>query len=156
MSDRDGAGETDRTERSEADHSETEPDEPDDVGPQGETNVLGEPLEPCCLDPATGAKRDGYCRSLRRDPGRHEVCAVVTQEFLEFSQRRGNDLITPRPSLSFPGLSDGDRWCLCVPRWLEAVEAGVAPPVDLAATNESVLDEIEMATLREYAVQERE
>ena len=114
-------------------------------------NVYGEPLEPCCRDPATGALRDGFCQALERDPGRHEVCAVVTREFLEFSQRRGNDLITPRRSLDFPGLEDGDRWCLCVPRWAEAVEAGVAPPVDLAATNEAVLDEIELETLEAHA-----
>jgi uncharacterized protein (DUF2237 family) len=79
------------------------------------------------------------------------VCAVVTDEFLEFSRRRGNDLVTPREHLDFPGLSDGDRWCLCVPRWVEAVEAGVAPPVVLAATNEAVLDEIDRETLEAYA-----
>ncbi|MFB6243208.1 MAG: DUF2237 family protein [Halobaculum sp.] len=114
-------------------------------------NVDGEPLEPCCEDPATGALRDGHCRALDRDPGRHEVCAVVTEEFLQFSRRRGNDLITPRAHLDFPGLSDGDRWCLCVPRWIEAHEAGVAPPVVLEATNEAVLDEIDRETLEAYA-----
>lgn len=114
-------------------------------------NVYGDPLEPCSKDPETGALRDGYCRSLARDPGRHEVCAVVTREFLEFSQRRGNDLITPRSALDFPGLEDGDRWCLCVPRWIEAHEAGVAPPVVLEATNEDVLDEIDVETLESYA-----
>ncbi|MEZ3142297.1 DUF2237 family protein [Halobaculum sp. MBLA0143] len=122
----------------------------DDAAP-ADRNVFGEPLEPCCTDPATGALRDGHCRALERDPGRHEVCAVVTEEFLEFSQRRGNDLITPREHLDFPGLSDGDRWCLCVPRWVEAREAGVAPPVVLAATNEDVLDEIDRETLDAYA-----
>ncbi len=114
-------------------------------------NVYGDALEPCCREPATGALRDGFCRSLERDPGRHEVCAVVTREFLEFSQRRGNDLITPRRSLDFPGLEDGDRWCLCVPRWEEAREAGVAPPVDLRATNETVLDTIDLETLEAHA-----
>lgn len=117
-------------------------------------NVYGEPLEPCCREPATGALRDGFCRALERDPGRHEVCAVVTREFLEFSQRRGNDLITPRRSLGFPGLEDGDRWCLCVPRWEEAREAGVAPPVDLQATNEAVLDTIDLETLEAHAYDE--
>jgi hypothetical protein len=111
----------------------------------------GDPLEPCCTDPATGALRDGFCRKLDRDPGRHELCAVVTDEFLTFSQKRGNDLVTPREHLDFPGLSDGDRWCLCVPRWVEAREAGVAPPVVLEATNEAVLDEIDRETLEAYA-----
>lgn len=130
-----------------ADADRTDGDDPSD------RNVFGEPLQPCCTDPATGALRDGFCRSLDGDPGRHEVCAVVTEEFLEFSRRRGNDLITPREHLEFPGLSDGDRWCLCVPRWIEAHEAGVAPPVALAATNEAVLDEIDRETLEAYAVE---
>jgi hypothetical protein len=114
-------------------------------------NVLGEPLAPCSHDPATGVRRDGHCRDLRRDPGRHEVCAVMTAEFLSFTRRRGNDLETPRPDLSFPGLDPGDRWCVCLPRWLEAREAGVAPPVVLAATNGAVLDSVSLSTLREHA-----
>ena len=117
-----------------------------------ERNVLGEPLEPCSYDPETGYLRDGHCRHLRRDPGRHEVCAALTEAFLGFSKARGNDLVTPRPDLGFPGLSPGDRWCLCLPRWLEAREAGVAPPVDLAATNEAVLEEVSLETLRDYAL----
>ena len=116
-----------------------------------ERNVRGEPLDPCSTDPETGYLRDGHCRHLRRDPGRHEVCAVVTDEFLSFSRAQGNDLVTPRPDLGFPGLEPGDRWCLCLPRWLEARAAGVAPPVVLAATTEGVLDEVELATLREHA-----
>ena len=116
-----------------------------------ERNVLGDPLEPCSTDPETGYLRDGHCRHLRRDPGRHEVCAVVTEEFLAFSRSRGNDLVTPRPELSFPGLEPGDRWCLCLPRWLEARDAGVAPAVVLAATTEGVLDEVDLATLRAHA-----
>ena len=115
-----------------------------------ERNVLGDPLEPC--SPETGYLRDGHCRHLRRDPGRHEVCAVVTDEFLSFSAARGNDLVTPRPELSFPGLEPGDRWCLCLPRWLEAREGGVAPPVVLEATTEGVLDEVSLDTLRSHAV----
>lgn len=118
-----------------------------------ERNVLGDPLEPCGTDPETGFLRDGHCRHLRRDPGRHEVCAVVTDEFLSFSKRQGNDLVTPRPGLEFPGLEPGDRWCLCLPRWLEAREAGVAPPVVLAATTEGVLDEVRLNTLRAYAAE---
>lgn len=119
---------------------------------EGEQNVLGEPLEPCSTDPETGYLRDGHCRHLRRDPGRHEVCAVVTEAFLSFSTTRGNDLVTPREELGFPGLEPGDRWCLCLPRWLEAREAGVAPPVVLAATTAGVLDEVSRETLREHAV----
>ncbi|MFB6119182.1 DUF2237 family protein [Halosegnis sp.] len=118
-----------------------------------EENLLGEPLEPCSHEPTTGFKRDGHCRHLRRDPGRHEVCAVLTEAFLEFSKRRGNDLTTPRPALNFPGLEPGDRWCLCVPRWAEAQEAGVAPPVVLAATNAAVLDTLDRATLEAHAVE---
>jgi len=116
-----------------------------------ERNVLGDPLEPCSHDPETGALRDGHCRHLARDPGRHEVCAAVTEEFLAFSRANGNDLVTPRPDLDFPGLEPGDRWCLCLPRWEEAREAGVAPPVVLAATNEAVLEDVSLAVLREHA-----
>jgi uncharacterized protein (DUF2237 family) len=115
-----------------------------------ERNVLGDLLEPCGRDPVTGYLRDGHCRHLRRDPGRHEVCAVLTEAFLQFSKARGNDLVTPRPELDFPGLEPGDRWCLCLPRWEEAREAGAAPPVVLEATSEGVLDTLSVETLREY------
>ncbi|QSG06166.1 DUF2237 family protein [Halapricum desulfuricans] len=114
-------------------------------------NVLGTSLQTCSTDPTTGYLRDGDCTALQRDPGRHEVCAVVTEEFLQYSKRRGNDLITPRPDLDFPGLEPGDRWCLCLPRWEEAREAGVAPPVVLEATNEAVLDTLDIETLQAYA-----
>ena len=114
-------------------------------------NVLGTPLQTCSADPTTGYLRDGDCAALQRDPGRHEVCAVVTEEFLQYSKRQGNDLITPRPDLDFPGLEPGDHWCLCLPRWEEAREAGVAPPVVLEATNEAVLDTVNIETLRAYA-----
>jgi len=115
------------------------------------TNVLGSDLEPCSTALRTGYLRDGACRGVDDDHGRHELCAVMTQEFLEFGRERGNDLVTPRPELEFPGLSIGDRWCVCVPRWLEAHEAGVAPPVVLAATNESVLDTVPLETLEAHA-----
>jgi len=118
-------------------------------------NVEGGALEPCGTDPETGYLRDGHCRHLARDPGRHEVCAVVTEEFLAFSRAQGNDLVTPRPDLNFPGLEPGDRWCLCLPRWLEAKAAGVAPPVVLAATNEATLEAVDRETLREYAADSR-
>jgi len=116
-----------------------------------EQNVLGEPLEPCSTAPETGFLRDGNCRHLQRDPGRHEVCAVMTQAFLEYSRQQGNDLITPRPEYEFPGLHPGDRWCVCLPRWIEAREADCAPPVVLAATTEGVLDEVTIDELRAYA-----
>jgi uncharacterized protein (DUF2237 family) len=118
-------------------------------GPE-QRNVFGARLEPCSEDPETGFLRDGCCHEHPDDRGRHELCAVVTEEFLQFSKARGNDLLTPRPEFDFPGLEPGDRWCLCVGRWLEAERADVAPPIVLEATNESVLDEVDTETLREY------
>ena len=118
---------------------------------ESEANVLGGDLAACSTDPMTGFMRDGYCYPVARDPGRHEICAVLTDEFLQFSKARGNDLVTPRPELNFPGLEPGDAWCLCVPRWMEAHEAGVAPPVVLEATSEAVLEDVDLETLREYA-----
>ena len=118
---------------------------------ESETNVLGGELESCSMDPTTGFMRDGYCYPLQRDPGRHEICAVMTEEFLQYRKAQGNDLVTPRPELNFPGLAPGDHWCVCVPRWIEAHDAGHAPPVVLAATSEDVLDDVSMETLREYA-----
>ncbi len=115
-------------------------------------NVLGEPLATCSEDPTTGYLRDGQCHHLPQDPGRHEVCAVLTDDFLQYSKAQGNDLITPRPELNFPGLEAGDRWCLCLPRWLEAREADVAPPVVLEATNEAVLERVDLEVLEAYAV----
>ena len=118
---------------------------------ESEANVLGGELEACSMDPTTGFMRDGYCYPLQRDPGRHEICGVMTEEFLQYSKAQGNDLVTPRPELDFPGLEPGDHWCLCVPRWIEAHEAGTAPPVVLAATSEDVLEDVSLETLREYA-----
>ncbi|MBL8523240.1 MAG: DUF2237 domain-containing protein [Betaproteobacteria bacterium] len=115
-------------------------------------NVLGEPLEACCMSPKTGFFRDGFCHTGPNDRGSHTVCAQVTAEFLMFSRSLGNDLVTPRPELSFPGLKPGDRWCLCVSRWEEAFLAGVAPPVILAATHESALDVLELDELKAHAL----
>jgi uncharacterized protein (DUF2237 family) len=115
-------------------------------------NVLGGTLGPCSTEPTTGYERDGYCRAVDGDFGRHEICAVVTEQFLTYSREQGNDLVTPRPELGFPGLEPGDRWCLCVPRWLEALEAGVAPPVVLESTNAAVREDVPLDTLREHAV----
>ena len=115
-------------------------------------NVLGEPLVSCCQAPITGFYRDGFCHTGPDDIGRHVVCAVVTDEFLAFSAARGNDLSTPRPEFGFPGLSAGDRWCLCAARWAEAHDAGQAPRVALTATHESALELIALDVLKRYAV----
>jgi uncharacterized protein (DUF2237 family) len=103
-------------------------------------NVLGGALETCSTDPLTGWKRDGCCDTDAADRGMHVVCAVVTDEFLDFSIAAGNDLSTPRPEYRFPGLRAGDRWCLCAARWEEARRAGVAPGVVLEATHERALE----------------
>ena len=102
-------------------------------------NVLGTPLATCCEDPPTGFYRDGRCVTGPSDTGTHVVCSVVTQEFLDFTGSRGNDLVTPRPESKFPGLKAGSKWCLCALRWREALEAGVAPPVVLSATSDAAL-----------------
>jgi uncharacterized protein (DUF2237 family) len=115
------------------------------------TNVLGGTLECCCREPLTGFYRDGYCRTGPGDRGLHTVCAVMTDEFLEFSAEQGNDLRTPVPELGSPGLDAGDRWCLCVTRWQEAFEAACAPPVVLAATHLSALEFVSIEDLREHA-----
>jgi len=116
-----------------------------------ELNVLGTALEGCCTDPMTGFFRDGFCRTGEDDLGRHTVCAILTAEFLEFSARRGNDLITPRPEFSFPGLAPGDGWCLCVLRWKEGLDAGCAPPVKLEACHSSALDHVSLEELKAHA-----
>ena len=114
-------------------------------------NVLGGPLKPCCLSPKTGFFRDGFCNTSAEDVGSHTVCAVMTAEFLEFSEERGNDLSTPREEWGFPGLIAGDKWCLCALRWVEAEKAGVAPPVVLEACHERCLDVVSLATLQSHA-----
>jgi uncharacterized protein (DUF2237 family) len=116
-------------------------------------NVLGGPLQVCGEDPMTGYFRTGCCETGPSDLGSHTVCAVMTDQFLAFSRSQGNDLITPRPEIRFPGLKAGNRWCLCVTRWAEAYEAGVAPPVVLKATHRGALKVVTMEALREYAVQ---
>lgn len=114
-------------------------------------NVLGEPLQACSFDPVTGFYRDGCCHTGPDDVGTHVVCARVTAEFLAFSQAVGNDLSTPRPEWRFQGLKPGDRWCLCVRRWKEALTAGVAPPVILEATHASTLQFVDLQTLQQHA-----
>ena len=115
-------------------------------------NVLGTPLQPCSLAPRTGWFRDGCCRADPGDRGMHTVCVVMTEEFLGFSFACGNDLITPQPDFGFPGLKPGDRWCLCAPRWKEALAAGAAPRVVLEATHLNTLGVVTLDELRAYAV----
>ena len=115
-------------------------------------NVLGEPLQGCSTAPLTGFFRNGCCDTGPEDRGLHVVCAQVTAEFLAFSRRRGNDLITPVPAYRFPGLKPGDRWCLCAARWREALAAGVAPPVLLAATHERALEIVRLEDLKRHAL----
>lgn len=115
-------------------------------------NVLGTPLQGCSTDPVTGFFRDGACRQSAMDPGQHTLCAVMTDDFLEFTRAQGNDLSTPNPRHFFPGLKAGDRWCLCVSRWVEAMRLGVAPPVVLEATDMSVLKEVDLEVLERFAV----
>ncbi|MEM1106562.1 MAG: DUF2237 domain-containing protein [Pseudomonadota bacterium] len=117
----------------------------------GAVNVLGSPLSPCSHDPLTGFFRDGCCQTGPQDRGSHVVCARLTDAFLEFSRRRGNDLITPRPDWGFPGLKAGDQWCLCASRWREALEAGFAPPVVLEATHKAALATVSLEALRAHA-----
>jgi uncharacterized protein (DUF2237 family) len=122
----------------------------DDTPPQ--RNVLGERIMPCSLDPVTGFYRDGCCNTGPEDHGSHTVCAVMTEEFLSFSKRRGNDLSTPRPEFGFAGLKPGDRWCLCAARWREALDAGAAPKVALLSTHERALEVCDLADLTAHAV----
>ena len=129
-------------------------DERGNTGGRGDIarNVLGEALDICAITPMTGFYRDGCCNTGREDVGSHTVCAVMTAEFLEFSKSRGNDLSTPVPEFGFPGLKPGDRWCLCAPRWQEALEAGQAPRVVLRATHEAALAHCSLADLKRSAV----
>ncbi|MFT6795044.1 MAG: hypothetical protein ACJART_000175 [Maribacter sp.] len=113
-------------------------------------NVLGTILLPCCENPATGYFRDGYCRTIQEDSGTHVLCAILTQEFLEFTKSQGNDLSTPIPHWGFPGLKPGLKWCLCISRWLEAERAGKAPLVVLEATHQKALKYTTMQLLQKY------
>ena len=118
----------------------------------GAKNVLGGTLEPCCMSPRTGFFRSGKCETGPDDFGLHLVCAQMTEDFLEFSFDAGNDLSTPNPDYDFPGLTPEHRWCLCVERWKEALEAGMAPPVVLAATHISALEFVDLEDLIKHAV----
>jgi uncharacterized protein len=115
-------------------------------------NVLGQPLQTCSLSPKTGFYRDGSCHTGENDHGSHTVCAIVNEEFLAYSKRKGNDLVTPVPEFDFPGLKPGDKWCVCALRWKEAFEADAAPPVSLMATHQNVLKFLELDDLLQLAV----
>ncbi|MDX2226871.1 MAG: DUF2237 domain-containing protein [Verrucomicrobiae bacterium] len=116
------------------------------------SNVFGQPLKACCFEPLTGFYRDGYCHTGPGDHGLHTVCVRVSDEFLEFSREAGNDLSTPRKEFGFPGLKAGDHWCLCVTRWVEALEAGCAPPVLLEASHVSVLEYASLEDLKRHSL----
>ncbi len=120
--------------------------------PKNQKSVLGEPLAVCSMSPRTGFTRNGCCETGPGDFGLHTVCIRATEEFLEFSKASGNDLSTPVGQFQFPGLKEGDRWCLCAARWKEAFDAGAAPRVVLRATHESVLEIIEFADLKSHAI----
>lgn len=115
-------------------------------------NVLGTDLQPCSMDPITGWFRDGCCNTGAGDQGLHLVCVRVTAEFLAYSKSVGNDLSTPVPPYKFPGLKPGDQWCLCMSRWVQAYDAGVAPKVVLEATHISALEFVSLEQLQEFAV----
>ncbi len=115
-------------------------------------NVLGEPLETCSMEPLTGWTRNGSCETGEQDAGSHTVCVQVTNAFLDFSMQQGNDLSTPMPEYGFPGLKEGDRWCVCAARWKEAFEAGCAPRVALRSTHEKALETVPFDNLKTHAI----
>jgi len=120
--------------------------------PENQISVLDEPLEPCSISPMTGFTRNGCCETGPDDPGSHTVCVQVTDEFLTFSKKSGNDLNTPHPEFGFPGLKHGDRWCLCAIRWVQALEADAAPRVVMRATHERALEIINFSDLKNHAI----
>ncbi|MFT5264195.1 MAG: hypothetical protein ACI8YQ_002941 [Polaribacter sp.] len=119
-------------------------------------NILGEALQACCFEPATGWFRDGYCNTDMNDRGVHVVCAIMTDEFLNYSASCGNNLKTPAPNYGFPGLKAGDKWCLCLSRWKEAMEAGLAPPIVSAGTHEKALEVVSLEDLKRHEYVEQE
>ena len=119
---------------------------------ESQLNVFGRALKTCSNDPLTGFFRDGCCNSSVNDQGEHTVCAIVSDKFLNFSLSKGNDLVTPRKEFNFPGLIDGDRWCLCADRWIEAYQNECAPRIVLEATNIDVLKKIDIEILKKFAL----
>lgn len=114
-------------------------------------NIFGTELQSCCFEPKTGFYRDGFCKTGAEDYGTHVVCAIMTEEFLAFTKTKGNDLSTPKQEWSFPGLKAGDKWCLCILRWLEAEKAGKAPKIVLESTHEKALKYTSIELLRAYS-----
>ena len=114
-------------------------------------NVFGENLSPCCYKPRTGYYRDGFCHTEKQDFGVHIACAVMTEEFLAYTKAQGNDLSSSTPW--FPGLKVGDKWCLCISRWIEAMNEGVAPPIILESTHQKVLEYVSLKVWKKYAAQ---
>lgn len=115
-------------------------------------NVFDQPLKTCSLNPLTGFMRDGCCAEHKEDHGKHFVCAQITSEFLKFSLKKGNDLISPVPEFNFPGLKENDKWCLCLDRWIEALKNDVAPKLLLQSTNRLVLKKISLEKLKKFAI----
>ena len=121
---------------------------PDEEVSTPELSVADQPLQPCSANPMTGFYRDSYCRTGPEDRGIHVVCATMNQAFLTYTKSRGNDLSSPAPRYGFPGLKEGDKWCLCAGRWKEAQQAGKAPPVILESTSKAALRTLELSTLK--------
>jgi uncharacterized protein (DUF2237 family) len=116
-----------------------------------EINVLGESLISCSEKPLTGFFRDGKCNTCAENVGSHTVCIQASQEFLEYSRFKGNDLSTPMPEYGFDGVKPGDSWCLCAGRWLEAYEQDRAPRVHLMRTHQRALEIVPIEILRKFA-----
>ena len=116
-------------------------------------NVLGTSLVPCSVDPITGFYRDGYCKTFNNDSGEHIICSEVTDRFLNFSKSRGNDLSTAVPEYNFDDLKEGDRWCLCADRWLEALQFNMAPKILLEGTHQKMLEKIDFNILKKYSIE---
>ena len=115
-------------------------------------NVFGEEIETCCESPITGFFRDGFCHTDDTDEGVHTICVSMAKDFLEFSKSKGNDLSTPRPEFNFPGLKEGDSWCLCAERWVEAYEVSMAPKLYIKRTNLRTLDIVPLEILKKFAI----
>ena len=115
-------------------------------------NVLGEKLEECSVNPLTGWFRDGCCNTNETDQGDHTICVRVTTKFLEWAKTAGNDLITPHPEFDFPGLKDGDNWCICAGTYAQSIDAGTACKIYLKKTNQKTLEIIPLEKLKQHAI----
>jgi len=115
-------------------------------------NVLGGELEECSVDPLTGWFRDGCCNTDENDHGFHTVCVKVNNEFLKWCKEAGNDLITPHPEFGFPGLKEGDKWCVCADWVGRAIEAGKGCSIYLKRTHENTLKLVSIEKLKKFAI----